>query len=293
MIDRSFRLRRSKLFVPGDRPDMMRKALATQADCLSLDLEDSVHESRKAEARRAVREFLREVETDKEIVIRVNALSSNYFYDDLLETLCARVDVINLPKVDGPDDIAACAKFLSYVERRLDLAPRARLMATIETAQGLAAVERIAHATERLASLQLGLGDLFSKNRIERSDATSSHVRGVLRLAAATADLDAFDTAYLGARDAAGFERDAQEAAAWGYCGKSCIHPRQVPIANSVFMPSMARIEKARVVVREYEARAAAGVGAFAIDGRLIDLPLYHEAKSLVDLAGDIQEAQT
>src|SRR6185369_12352740 len=223
---------RSKLFVPGSRPDLFPKALASGADALSFDLEDSVAMDRKAEARQAVSEFLRERAADQfpTMLVRVNGLGSGLFAADVAALEGSGVDIINVPKVESREDI----------RQALDLIPGdIKILANIETPKGLRLAAEIAMADARIAGLQVGFLDLFSQCGIDSREAAAKYsIRLSVRLAAAEAGIAVFDSAFAEVKDLEGFRAEAEVARSLGFSGKSCIHPAQVAIANQVFAPS-------------------------------------------------------
>lgn len=279
---------RSKLFVPGSRPELFAKALASDADALSIDLEDAVAESRKAEARALVRDFLRSTEvasSAKLIIVRVNALGTPHFEADLEAIAQRGLAMVNLPKAESADDILACIAALGRVSAASGVSQKTRVLANIETPQGLRRAAEIAAAHPRVAGLQLGYVDLFEPHGIERGDAANVHAAMfAVRMAAAEAGVLAYDGAYPAVQDEDGFRAEAAMARRLGFWGKSCIHPKQVPIANEVFSPSDAEIADALQVLEASRQAAAQGMGAFIVGGRMIDTPAIRRAEAIVEI---------
>jgi len=277
---------RSKLFVPGARPELFAKALAGDADALSFDLEDSVPEARKAQARADVAEFLRspEVRTAaKVIVVRLNALGTSHFEADLQAVAQPSVALLNVPKVESAEDIRAAAAMLERAEAAAGIDRPISLLATIETPRGLRLAAEIAGAHPRVAGLQLGLADLFQPLGIDRDDPANLHATlYAMRMAAAEAGVFAWDAAFADLEDAEGFRAEASMARRLGYLGKSCIHPKQVALANEVFQPDAQEIAAARRIVAAAHEAGAQGRGAFVVDGRMIDLPFLKRAEAIL-----------
>lgn len=277
---------RSKLFVPGVRPELFAKALAGDADALSFDLEDSVPERCKDEARGNVAGFVRSQslrDAAKVIVVRVNALGTPYFEADLLAVACPGVALINVPKVESAEDIHAAVAVLERAEAGNGIDAPIRLLATIETPRGLRLAAEIASAHPRVAGLQLGLADLFEPHGIDRHDLANLHAAlYALRMAAAEAGVFAWDAAFADLDNAEGFRAEAMMARRLGYVGKSCIHPRQVALANEVFQPDAEQIAAARRIVAASREAEARGRGAFVVDGQMIDLPFLKRAEAIV-----------
>ena len=282
-------LMRSKLFVPASRPELFAKALAGDADAISFDLEDAVQESRKAEARRVLQAFLRQSSprpAGKIVIVRVNGLTTPHFEADMAAVAGPVVDMINLPKPESADDVRAAAAALAGCERANDVERPIGILANIESPRGLRRAAEIARAHPRVVGLQLGLGDLFEPFGIDRADAQAVHAMQLaVRLAAAEAGLWACDTVYGGVGDPDGYTREAAAARRLGYHGKSCIHPSQVPLANAVFRPTDGEIAAARRVMEAARAAEARGVGAFLVDGRMIDIPFIKRAEAILGAA--------
>jgi citrate lyase subunit beta/citryl-CoA lyase len=282
-------LMRSKLFVPASRPELFAKALAGDADAISFDLEDAVQESRKAEARRVLQAFLRQSSprpAGKIVIVRVNGLTTPHFEADMAAVAGPVVDMINLPKPESADDVRAAAAALAGCERANDVERPIGILANIESPRGLRRASEIAGAHPRVVGLQLGLGDLFEPFGIDRADAKAVHAMQLaVRLAAAEAGLWACDTVYGAVSDPDGYTREATAARRLGYLGKSCIHPSQVPLANAVFRPTDAEIAAARRVIEAAQGAEVSGVGAFLVDGRMIDIPFVKRAEAILGAA--------
>jgi citrate lyase subunit beta/citryl-CoA lyase len=280
---------RSKLFVPASRPELFAKALAGDADALSFDLEDAVQEARKSEARGTLQAFLRRVSarpSGKILIVRVNGLATPHFDADVAAVACPAVDMINLPKPESAEDVRTAAAALARYEAERGIGRPIGILANIESPRGLRLAAEIAGAHPRVVGLQLGLGDLFEPFGIDRADARAVHaVQLAVRVAAAEAGIWACDTVYGTVADPVGYTREAEVARRLGYIGKSCIHPTQVPLANAVFRPSDAEIAAALRVVEAARGAEANGVGAFLVDGRMIDIPFIRHAESILGAA--------
>jgi citrate lyase beta subunit len=284
---------RSKLFVPGARPDFFVKALASDADALSFDLEDSVTEDGKDAARAAIVDFLTDAatrdalaSTGKRIIVRLNALGSPHFAADIAAMALPDVALINLPKLEDPADVATVAAALEQAEQAAGVARPIGLLVTIETPRALRQAAAIATAHPRVAGLQLGLNDLFEALAIDRHAPGNAHaVMLAMRLASGEGGGFAYDGAYAAIDDEPGFRREAEQARALGYLGKSCIHPRQVAIANAVFDTPADVLDEARRIVAAADTAARDGHGAFQFDGRMIDRPAIERARAQLTVA--------
>jgi citrate lyase subunit beta/citryl-CoA lyase len=271
-----FSLIRSKLFVPGSRPELFPKAAASEADALSFDLEDSVPEHGKAQAREAVAGFLRErgSEIRQAVIVRVNGLGSGLFAADVLALEGCRVDVVNVPKVESADD----------VRRALDAIPAGvAMLANIETPKALRLAAEIATADPRVAGLQVGFLDLFSQCGIDAGETAAKYsIRLAVRLAAAEAGIAVFDSAFADVKNPDGFRAEAEAARRLGFTGKSCIHPSQIAAANEVFAPRLDEIARSERIVSAARER---GEGVFLLDGQMIDKPVLDRARIVLHMA--------
>jgi citrate lyase subunit beta / citryl-CoA lyase len=268
---------RSKLFVPGARPDLFDKALASGADALSFDLEDSVPAEGKEAARERLAQFLRSDAaraSGKRLIVRVNGLGTPFLTGDIAALADSAAQMVNLPKVEAPEDVQAAVEGTSLP-----------ILANIETPRGLRQAAQIA-AHPRVLGLQVGLNDLFAPLGIERGERANVHAAlWQVRFAAAEAGRFAYDGAWPDLDDSAGFEAEAILARSLGFIGKTCIHPRQVPIANAVFAaPDM--LDEARSLLAAAETAAARGHGAFAFRGRMIDRPAIEQARAMLAATG-------
>ncbi|NII72393.1 citrate lyase subunit beta/citryl-CoA lyase [Dyella sp. SG562] len=280
---------RSKLFVPGGRPELFAKALAGEADALSFDLEDSVTPDLKGAARTAVAAFLATEaarQSPKLMIVRTNAPSTPYFSDDVEAVVGDGVTLINLPKIESAEEVRAAVDMIARVEAARSWQRRTRLLVNIETPRALARAASIAGAHPRVAGLQLGLADMFEPYGIERHDlANVQSVLFAMRMAAAQADVFALDGAFADVANSDGYRAEAALARRLGYLGKSCIHPRQVALANEAFAVSEAEIESARRIVEAAREPGNQGRGAFMVDGKMVDLPFLKRAQALLAAA--------
>jgi citrate lyase beta subunit len=282
---------RSKLFVPGSRVELFPKALAGEADAISFDVEDAVPEASKARAREQVADFIRSEavrHSTKLLIVRINALNSAHFEADLAAFARPGVALLNLPKAQSADDVRAAAAALERAERQNGVKQPIRLLVNIETARAVRLAGEIADASPRVAGLQLGLADLFESMRISRRDERNAHAAMfAVRLAAGESGRFVYDSAFPDVMDEPGFRREAEQAKSLGYVGKSCVHPKQVALANAIFDIDELSLAAARRIVAAAKKEAERGRGAFLLDGRMIDLPMVKRAEALLAEADD------
>jgi citrate lyase subunit beta/citryl-CoA lyase len=282
---------KSKLFVPASRPELFPKALASAADAISFDLEDAVAQARKSEARAALRALLATPDAlppHKTIIVRVNAYGTPHFAADVAAVAQRGVALINLPKPGSPDDVRAVAQALRDAERANGVTEPIGLLLNIETPAALRRAYELASAHERVRGLQLGLADLFEPLGVARREpAAVQQAMFMLSLAAGEAGVFAYDAAFADIRDEEGFRREAQLARNLGFIGKSCIHPSQIALANAVFRPTDDEIAHAKRVVAAAEQADAQGLGAYVVDGKMIDVPFVLRARAILAQANE------
>jgi citrate lyase subunit beta/citryl-CoA lyase len=273
---------RSLLFVPGDRPDRMEKALGLGADALILDLEDSVAPARKAEAREAVASFLRSFDRPMPLFVRINPVGGGYAGDDLAAILPARPDAIVQPKAEGVASIRT-------LSGRTDIPI---LPIATETPAAIFALGSYGEVREHLVGLTWGAEDLpaaigatTAREADGRYTAPIETVRSLALLAAHAAGVPAIETVYPDFRDLKGLAAYAARGARDGFTGMMAIHPDQVPVINRAFSPSDAELAAARAIVDAFAAEPQAGV--LAVDGRMVDAPHLAQARRLLERAGE------
>jgi malyl-CoA/(S)-citramalyl-CoA lyase len=281
--------RRSVLSVPGHMVQMHAKALNAHADGIMLDLEDSVPLEMKTEARRHVIETLQAAGGGApRLSFRINALDTPFGYRDLLEVVEAAGEglaTVVIPKVNHPGDIHFVERMLDGIERARGQALPIGIEASIETARGLERVGKIARAGRRVQALVFGIAD-YSASVGARLVSLSGHGEkeeeiypghrwhfAVSRIvmAAKARGLQAIDAPYGYFKDAAGLERSARMACALGCDGKWAIHPGQIDTINRIFTPSEEDIARAGRILEAAHAARAAGKGAVAVEGRMVD----------------------
>jgi citrate lyase subunit beta/citryl-CoA lyase len=279
---------RSKLFVPASRPELFTKAMSSAADAISFDLEDAVEEGQKGFARQALLDFFETNQTQlkKAIVVRINAIDTTHYAADLEVVVSSAVQIINLPMVESVTAVRDLSARIGKLEAARKIPHPIGILVNIESPKGLRQAAELALADPRVVGLQIGFGDLFGPYGIVSGEPSATQVvRVLVKMAAAEAGIDAYDGAYVDIANPDGFTLDAQAAYRLGFTGKSCIHPSQVGLANAVFRPSEQQIQQALRVVQAAKENLARGVGAFVVDGQLVDGPLITRAERTVALA--------
>lgn len=284
--DRTVSALRSFLFFPAVRPELFRKALATGADGVCIDLEDAVGPERKDEARSAAADLLERDSRDGSrappalVMVRVNPPASPEGARDLeaIARLDAPPDAVVVPKIDDPAEVAGVGDALR------DASGPIRLVLLVETARCLAAVEEVARASEHVAGLMLGGHDLAVDLGARPEWEALLYARSRLVHAAALADVGALDMPLLDLSDPDRLRREARGARALGFSGKAAVHPDQVAPIQEVFSPGPEEVAEARRIVRAYE---ESGGDAALLDGHVVDRPVLEEARRTLERAGE------
>jgi len=277
--------RRSRLYAPGNSPRILVGIELHGADCVLVDLEDSVPPAEKAAARVLVKHLLTAIDFPNEVWVRINPLSLGGA-DDVREVLLARPHGVALPKAESKDDILALAKELADAERAVG-APRGStwIMPILETGKGVLHAEEIASADPRVVAVAFGAEDYTRDVGARRTPEALLFARSMIVAAAKAAGVQASDTVYANVDDETGLAAEAKLARDLGFDGKGAIHPAQVPALHAAFTPSEKEMEEARKIVAAAEEAEARGIGAIAIGGKMIDRPVLERAKRAIKLA--------
>jgi citrate lyase subunit beta / citryl-CoA lyase len=285
------RLRRSLLYVPGDRPEMLAKAATRGADAVILNLEDAVSPGLKEQARNAVANTL--LTTDfgpKERIVRINSLDSNLGFLDLLALVPLAPDAVLLSKVSSAEHVRYAAWMIERLECIHSLPTgTVRIMCMIETAPGVLAVSEIAAAHQRVAAVLFGAADFCADVNCEPSADQRPLVYATSRLilAARSARVAAIDAPHMKPGDPEGLQQSAQMARELGFDGKAAIHPAQIPVIHSVFSPRPEDVRFARSVVDALAATTSQETthGAVLLDGYLVEAPHLLRARRTLETA--------
>ncbi len=309
------RLHRSELAVPGSNPSFFEKAAQSNVDCIFLDLEDSISPDEKESARKNVVEALNDIDWgNKTMLVRINGLDTHYMYKDVIDVVenCPRLDMLLIPKVGVPADLYAIDMLVTQIETAKKREKRLGFEILIETALGMANVEAIAQSSKRLEAMSFGVADYAASTRARTTVIGGAHPEyGVLTDKSEADDRDfhwndmwhfaqarmlvacrayglrPIDGPFGDFSDPDAYKAAAKRAAILGYEGKWAIHPSQIELANEVFSPSKAEVDKARRILEAMEQARKEGKGAVSLDGRLIDVASIKMAENL------IQKAQT
>lgn len=293
------RLERSMLYVPASRPQMIEKAAASVADAVCIDLEDAVTVDEKPASRANVVRALNELDFGRKMrAFRINGLDTPFAYRDLIEVVEGagdRLDLVMLPKANGPHDVVFVDMLLTQIEANRGFTRRVGIEAQIESAKGFLWIREIAQASSRLEALIFGPGDYSATMQMpvanigeldENDRAYPGHrwhaVMHSVVAAARANGLRCVDGPYAGYRDTAGLEQACRIARVMGFDGKQCIHPSQVAIVNEMFGPSADEVARAKAVVEAYDIAVKSGRGAVGHDGKMIDMANVRMARAVL-----------
>ena len=280
---------RSLLFVPGNKANMLEKALGLTPDAFVPDMEDSVPAAEKANARATIASFLpRLAASGIPVIPRVNALDTEWIEDDLAAVVGPHIVGISVGKVRGAGDIGAISQLVGELERRAGSSVGTlQLMPWIETAEAIVNVSAICRASERIVAVAFGGEDFTNDMGVERLEDESqiAYARQALCVAARAAHVLALDTPYFKLRDPDGLRDNSLRAKSIGFKGRFAIHPEQIDGLNECFSPSAQEIAHAERVVAAFDEAERRGRASTSLDGWVIDIPVVKRARALLELA--------
>lgn len=292
------RLRRCQLSVPGSSEKMIAKVPDLDVDYVFFDLEDAVAPDQKKPARRNIINALNTLEFGRTVrCVRINDTASRFCYGDIIELVQGageNLDLIMVPKVLDADDVLFVDKLLSQLEKDLGLKNRIGLECLIEEVEAMMNVERIAASTPRLEALIFGMGDYSASQGVSNKDIPDypgdvwHYQRHRLAVACKSFGIDPIDGPYADIKDVDGYREECRRAMTLGLLGKWALHPTQIPIAQEVFSPTRAEVERARAVKAAFEDALSKGLGAVMYEGRMIDIAVMRIVDNVVERANRI-----
>lgn len=305
---RKQRLQRSELACPGSNPTMIEKAAESAADYVFLDIEDAVAPPDKEKARKNIIQALNDIDwkgKGKTVSVRINGLDTHYCYRDIVDVVEQagdKLDTILVPKVGVPEDLYMVEAMVNQIEMAKGFKARIGLEALIETALGMANVEKIAAFGGRLEALHFGVADYAAYNRARtvvigglNPDYPGDQWHFALSrmtVACRSYGLRPIDGPFGDFSDPDGYTAGAKRAAALGIEGKWAIHPSQIELANAVFSPMPAEVDKAQKIIEALKEAEAQGKGAASLDGKMIDAASEKMARNVLVTADAIKAAE-
>jgi citrate lyase subunit beta/citryl-CoA lyase len=280
------RLRRSRLYLPGNEPKYFVNAGLHGPDAVILDLEDSVHHSEKDAARLLVRNALRAVDFGAaERMVRINQLPAGLA--DLEEIVPQSPDLILIPKVETASQVTEVSDVIARIAKQAGATRPIWLMPILESALGIENAFAIATASDRIAGITIGLEDYTADLGVVKTAAGSESLFARQRVvnAAHAAHVQAIDSVYGDVADSEDLQRWGEAARAMGFEGMGCIHPMQIEIIHRAFSPSPSELEKALKIVTAYDDAQSRGLGVVSLGSKMIDAPVVQRALKLVERA--------
>jgi citrate lyase beta subunit len=274
--------------MPGDDWKKITKSLTLGVDCICMDMEDGVAVKRKAEARTTIAQALQELDFGQsEKLARINAVGSGWERDDIDAVLPFHPDGIVIPKIESLGQIEWGSKIIESAELKFGWPINSvRMLVGVETAKGILNLKEIA-SHPRLDGIIFGGEDFAASVGARRtSDAAELlYARQAVVVACAAFGLQAIDIVTIDFKDAEGLRAEAEQGAGFGFSGKQVIHPNQVQVTQEAFTPFEAAVAEARRIVETFEASQKEGKGAYALDGKMIDMPLLKNAQKVLERA--------
>ena len=280
---------RSLLFVPGNAPRMLNRALDARPDVFIPDMEDSVPWDEKANAREVVTSYLPKLaETGVPVIPRVNSLDTGLLESDLTAVIGAGVYGVSVGKMDNPSILKQVVGLMQKLEVRAGLPIGAtKLVPWIESAESVMKVNDICRASSRIVALALGAEDFTNNMEIERrdDDIEIAYARRVIAVAARANGVLALYTPFFAFRDPDALRANSLTSRGIGFRGRFAIHPAQIDVLNEVFSPSAEQIAQAQREIEAFEESAAVGRGSTSLDGKVVDVPVVKRAQALLEQA--------
>ena len=277
---------RSLIFVPGNNSRFLEKAKKLQADIVCFDLEDSVPDIEKVNARKLIKNALKSRKLYKSsIFVRTNSPISGKIPNDLKEVIQKGIDGIVIPKVNNVKELQKIVKTLSILEKKQKLKP-IQIIPSIESAEGVVNTYNIASFGKRIPAVVFGVFDLLNDLGVEytKESEGEKYSRGKIPVDAHAAGIVAIDAIWQDLKDSKGFQKDCKTGRSLGYSGKSIIHPDQISVVHKSFYPNKTEILWAEKVCKVYAESTKKGKGATTVDGKMIDEVHFKQAQALLEL---------
>jgi citrate lyase subunit beta/citryl-CoA lyase len=277
---------RSLIFVPGNNQRFLEKAKNLQADIVCFDLEDSVPDNEKINARKLIRSALKSRKSyTSSIFVRTNSPSSGKVPSDLKEIIQHGIDGIVIPKVNNIQEMKKIEKILSKLEKTRKIKPL-QIIPSIESTEGVVNAYNIASFGKRISAMVFGVFDLLNDLGVEytKDSEGAKYSRRKIPIDGRAAGIPVIDAIWQDLKDSKGLERDCKIGKSLGYSGKSIIHPDQISVVHKLFHPNKSEILWAEKVCKVYSESTKKGKGATTVDGKMIDEVHFKQAKALLEL---------
>lgn len=283
------RLRRTMMFMNAQKPGLIKDAYIYGCDSIMLDLEDAVAENQKDAARFSLYHALTSIDYgDTEVIVRINGLDTPHWKEDVRVCVAGGADGIRIAKCENAEMVKMVEAEVEKAEAEFGVEPGwTLLMAALESPLGIMNAYEICMASPRMFGIAISGGD-FRKSmhvQIQRDGVEMMTARGLVLLAARAAAVQCFDTMYPNLDDTEGFKAEVIQNHKMGFDGKSLINPKQIAFVHETFAPTEKEIAYAEKLVRGCQAQADAGIGVYVVDGKMVDVPFFEDAKRVIALA--------
>lgn len=283
------RLRRTMMFMNAQKPGLIKDAYIYGSDSIILDLEDAVAENQKDAARFSLYHALKSIDYgNTEVIVRINGLDTPHWREDIRVCVAGGADGIRIAKCENADMVHQVEEAVEAAEKEFNVpVGRTLLMAALESPLGIMNAYEIVTASKRMFGCAISGGD-FRKSmhvQIEKGGVEMLVARGQMLLAARAAGVQCFDTMFPNVDDMEGFREEVIQNHQMGFDGKSVINPRQIRFVHETFAPTQKQILYAEKLVRGCQAQADAGIGVYTVDGKMVDIPFFEDAKRIIRLA--------
>jgi citrate lyase subunit beta/citryl-CoA lyase len=284
------KIRRTMLYIPGNNPAMLLSGGVYGADSILLDLEDAVALNQKDSARILVRNMIRDIDYyDTEVCVRVNHLDTPFGLADLEEIVPLQPDAIRYPKTETIEDLQRLISTIERIEDKHNLPHnKMTIHIMIETALGVQNVYELSKYSKRIDAVTIGGQDLTADMNIKSSKEGYGIdlARKMIVMAAKANRIDAIDTVFVDIDDEDGLAKETEYIRELGFSGKAVINPRQIDIVHEVYTPNDVEVRKAYKIIKAFNKNNEAGIGVFAVDGKMVDAPVVARARYVLELVG-------
>ncbi len=284
-----FRLRRTMMFMNAQKPGLIKDAYIYGCDSIMLDLEDAVAENQKDSARFSLYHALKSIDYgDTEVIVRINGLDTPHWKEDIRVVVAGGADGIRIAKCESAQDVKTVEKAVEEAEKEFGVeVGRTLLMAALESPKGILNAYEICSASDRMFGVAISGGDFRKcmQTKFQPDGIDMLAARGQMLLAARAAGIQCFDTVFTNLDDDEGFMTELKQNKAMGFDGKSLINPKQIRPVHEILAPTEKEIVTAERIVTAYREQAAAGVGVFTLDGKMIDIAFIPGAERTLRLA--------
>lgn len=283
------RLRRTMMFMNAQKPGLIKDAYIYGSDSIILDLEDAVAENQKDSARFSLYNALKSVDYgDTEVIVHINGLDTPHWQEDIRCVVAAGADGIRIAKCESAQDVLTVEEHVLAAEREFGVEEgRTILMAALESPKGIMNAYEIVSASPRMFGCAISGGD-FRKSmhvQIEEGGIEMLTARGQMLLAARAAGVMCFDTMFPNIDDMETFKAEVVQNHKMGFDGKSVVSPKQIRFVHDTFAPTQKEIAYAEKLVRSFDEQADSGVGVYTVDGKMVDIPFFGDARRIIALA--------